>query len=105
MFVEHALNVVDPLAFTGDNLRDLQHDVYTAMATEMSWFYARHRTIDRDTAVAALESALAALRSAEPLAADEINRRAVAWLQDYTPAEITAGAEWRQGLCTFPAPR
>jgi hypothetical protein len=99
-FVDHVLNVVDPLAFAHENLRELQGAVYRAMPVEMSWAYVRHKTIDRDAAVAALAEVLDRLGAAEPVPPDELQRRAVQWLQDYTPRDFGDG--WRQGECTLP---
>jgi hypothetical protein len=97
--VEQAYDTVDPLTFSSANLRELLAAAYKAMPVQMSWFYVRHRSIDRDAAVTALEDAIQQLRDREPLEADEISEHAAIWLQNFTPADPD---HWREGECTFP---
>ena len=91
---------VDPLTFSHTNIRDMA--IWKAAPHEVSWGYVRHKTIDRDAAIAALEADLARLQAAESLGADEIKARALDWLQDWTLASLTARDHFREGDVTWP---
>lgn len=96
-FVKQAYETVDPLTFSQANIHQLAF--WKAAPVDMSWAYVRHRTIDRDAAVAALRADADRIEAAERLDGEELTRRAAAWLQDYTPPEPYM---WREGHCAFP---
>ncbi len=95
--IDQARETVDPFAHSHHNFSRL--NIWRVQPYEMSWASVRRKTIAREEAIAALEADLAALRTAQPLTDEELEARALDWLQAYTPRYQH---EWREGECTYP---
>ena len=97
-FIQQAAETVDPFCFSSHNFNQLA--LWHVQTTEMSWFYARRKTMPRDDMIAALEQDLDRLRNAQPLSDDELEDQVLDWLQENC-ADFTH-PDWREGEAFYP---
>ena len=100
--IQQAFETANPALFSDDDYRRLT--IHTVQTYEMCWFYFRKETRRLEEVIDALKADLAALeRRAEcgALADDEVEQRALDWLQAYTVAAEYA-AESREGRVSGP---
>jgi len=97
--IQQAIETVDPFAFSHHNFGRME--IWKAASSEMSWYYIRRRTLDRESAIAALEKDLEMLKQAKPLSDEEFTEGVLDFLQNFSPG-IAYRHDWREGVCTSP---
>jgi ParB family chromosome partitioning protein len=95
--VEFAFETADPDLFSEQDLAELT--LWRVQPVDMQWARARRRTVSRQDIIRALMTDLDRLQNVEQLTPQQIEQRAIEWLQDYTPANPY---QFREGRCTYP---
>lgn len=95
--VQLARDTADPDLFSEQNLAELT--LWSVQPIDLQWARARRRTVSRQDMIGALTKDLGMLQSLEALTPQQIERRAIEWLQQYTPHNPY---QFREGQCTHP---